>query len=393
MRTPFEENFRFRMPVEVHSGYGITEDLITHLDGLNTDRTFVVIDRNVKSHWRVESISAQFAEMGVSDVADGPEGEPDFEYLEDLRDKAKAARATLVIGVGGGSTMDTAKGLSIVLENDGPCSSYQGMEKYIRPGRGCVTIPTLFGSGAEITPSAVFINRKENRKGGINGPAVFAKRALIDPSLMSDAPKQVIASTAMDALVHSIESSAALCATPLTKMFAFDAAKVLFRGLTDLGTPSRQQQALEGIAEGAFKAVLSLMHSEQGLAGGASYPLGVFYDVPHGIGGGRLLPHAITYNESKQTGIWDDLANHLGNFESEDLTAGVYLAKRLLSFMEEFEVPSLRQWLKGADLDLLASETYNFRGVMEQNPVVFSQRDISHFFEVVVPNDTELQRF
>lgn len=387
MRCPPNERYRFRMPTEVHCGVGITEDIRAHLGTLPAERIVVVVDSNVQRLASVRAILDQLAVFSETSILMGPAEEPDFAYLEDLKALAAAKNPSLVIGIGGGSTMDSAKGLAIVLENPGPCSAYQGLELYKRPGRPCIAIPTLFGSGAEMTPSAVFFNREKNKKGGINGKAVFPALALVDPVLMNEVPLPVAAATAMDALVHSIESSVARCSTPLTRRFAVAAVGTLFAALDGLDGKDRLT-ALSLLAEGAFLAILSLMHSEQGLAGGASYPMGVFYNVPHGVGGGRILPHAVRANDARRPGLYDGLAQSaLGWSAASGTSSAATLATTLIGYMERYQVPRLERWLADADLGMLSREIHAFRGVMEQNPVDYSADEIRGFLEKLMANE------
>ncbi len=388
MRTPASELYRFRMRTEIHCGADIAQDTAPHLQGLDTSRISLIVDGHVKDMPRVQALGDDLAKRGEVQHLEGSQGEPDFEYLEALRDHARGHSPTLVVGVGGGSTMDAAKGLAIVLTNDGPCETYQGLELYSNPGVPCLTIPTLFGSGAELTPSAVFINRKKGKKGGINGPAVFPTLALVDPNMLESAPLPLIGATAMDALVHSIESYAARCSTPMTRHFAVGAVRALFGALNGFVADGFSTRSASLLAEGTFLGITSLMHSEQGLAGGASYPMGVFNGVPHGIGGGRCLPHALLLNASRTPGLWDGLAESaLSWLPSSRESSAEFLARRLVSYMEQLQVPRLSQFLEGCDLGSLAREIHAFRGVMEQNPVDLSERDVEAFLSEMLTDE------
>ncbi len=388
MRTQPDEIFRLRMPTEVHCAPGALGDVAPRLAGLDTSRVTAVVDRNVASLPVIRGLLDQLDASGALQVLDGPAGEPDFAGLEALRAEARRAGPSLLFGVGGGSTMDAAKGLAIVLTNDGPCDRYQGMELYDNPGVPCVTVPTLFGSGAEVTPSAVFINRASNRKGGINGRHVFPRLALIDPMILDAAPKSLIATTAMDAMVHGIEAAVARCATPISRMFSIDAAGALFRALARMDGEGPDETAFALLAEGALKAIIGLMHSEQGLAGAASYPMGAFHDVPHAVAGGRCLPHAVMLNGSHMPHLWDDLAQRvLGWRPQEAESSAEAIAGRLLELLARYDVPRLSRWLSDADLPALAKEVQAFRGVMEQNPVDLSVSQIRAFLEGILADE------
>ncbi len=393
MRAQAGEGFRFRMLTEVHCGIGITDDLEEHLVGLSLTNCTVVVDRNIRESLQVKRVLNILGGISNLQCIDGPAGEPDFEYLEDLKSLALANKPATIVGIGGGSTLDAAKGLGIVLTNDGPCEQYQGLDLYKNPGVPCVAIPTLFGSGAEITPSAVFFNRSKNKKGGINGRAVFPRVALVDPKMMVGAPLPLIGSTAMDALVHSIESFAARCATPVSKMFSLNAVQSLFYALNIIKEDSSCLEGLSSLALGTFQAITALMHSEQGLAGGSSYPMGVFCNIPHGVGGGRSLPHAIMFNAGKHEGLWDELATGVGWSQEAGVNSARMLAEKLLAIMKDFDVPLLGEWLKEGDIPLLSQEIYDFQGVMEQNPVELSVEDMGAFLGAILKNELSLEQY
>lgn len=391
MRTPVDEQYRFRFLTEMRCGVGVTDNLAQHLQDLAYTRCTAIIDRGIKQLSQIESINSQLSAISDLQILDGPVGEPDFEYLEDIRASARNHQPSLVIGVGGGSTMDAAKGVAITLTNDGPCDGYQGLDLYTKPGLPCVTIPTLFGSGAEVTPSAVFINRRLNRKGGINGRAIFPFRALVDPKMMVGIDMAVLGATAMDALVHAVESYTARCATSVSQMFSRQAFSTLINALDELGQRPDSLKGLTFLAEGAFLAITALMHSEQGLAGGSSYPLGVYCSVPHGVAGGRCLPHAIAYNASKSHGMWDEFATLTLGWEKGNGDSAHVLAKKIAGYLQLFNVPYLKDWLADADCDLLAREIHAFRGVMDQNPVSLDLDEIREFLTTVLSNEDYLQ--
>jgi alcohol dehydrogenase class IV len=384
MRTPAEETFRFRMPVEVHSGPGVSRrDIGTRLASLPANRISLVVDPGVEGSTGAEAVRDALAGVGELHSLAGPVAEPDFTYLEEVREAALSHAPTLIVGLGGGSTMDAAKGLAIVLNNDGPCASFQGLDKYERPGVPCVTVPTLFGSGAEVTPSAVFINRDAERKGGINGAGVFPKLALVDPELVVGAPRHIIASTALDAMVHAVESYEARCATPVTRRFSQVAFLHLSAALDRLAEDHGDVEALDTLGQGAFFGILALLHSEQGLAGGASYPMGVHFGVPHGVAGGRTLPHAILFNAARRRELWADFQDGIGG------TGASAVARRIHALSEAMDVPRLSEWIQPGSIPFLAERTHAFQGVMQQNPVELQVEDITEFFEGLFKQESQ----
>jgi len=300
-----------------------------------------------------------------------PAGEPDIYKLEHIKQAVKSQAPELVIGLGGGSTMDMAKGLAAVYTNPKHAAEYQGLDLLENPGLPCITIPTLFGSGAEITPSAVMINHEKKKKGGINGRYVFPTLALVDPEFGQGIPKPVLGATACDALVHATEAYVARCATPLSKIFSKEATLTLMDAVSLLATDSNSLAGLEKLAFGSLLAINGLMHSEAGIAGAISYPMGTLYAVPHGLAGGRLLIESIRYNTAKAPDLFKALLPQSSD-ASGTLIATVQQA------LDAFEIGKLGTYFDQNGAKLIGEAAFEFKAILGFNPVeVPSAQDLT----------------
>lgn len=373
MKAQAGELFRFRFLTEVRFGIGIRSKVNDYLNELQAHSGLLLFDENaVKTSQAKELINKINASIKAFELA-LPRGEPEISELEKLRDKARICGADVVIGVGGGSVLDMAKGLAAVLPNNKPAAEYQGWDKLEKPALPSIMIPTLFGAGTEVTASAVMINREKKIKGGINGRYVFPRMAIIDPELGINAPAQIVGATALDALVHSIEGYVAQCATPLSRMCSGNAAIIMLPALFKLAANNSSLEALEEVAFASLLAVTGLMHSESGICGAISYPLGLHYGVPHGLAGGLVMPRAILYNAENGCTLYSDLV--AGRYNP--LMAAKKLSASISELIAVFGLPSLSKFgVSNENVQKLAEEIFSFKTVLDMNPVKIDSPDI-----------------
>lgn len=363
MKIQSWETLCFRSLTEVHFGKGIRHHLSSLLERFKATNVVVIADPYaVKNSIVSEFIQSLNTYYSVT-LIHTPDGEPDIYKLEGIKQAALLSKPQVVIGIGGGSTMDMAKGLAVVYTNPQHASEYQGLDLLENPGLPCITIPTLFGSGAEITPSAVMINHVKQKKGGINGRFVFPTLAIIDPELGQGIPAHILGATACDAFVHAVEGYIATCATPFSKLFSKEATHLLTDSIRLLSKDSNCVDGLEKLAYGAILAINGLMHSEASLAGPISYPMGTLYSIPHGLAGGRLIKQSILFNDTHQPGIFNSLFAH-----SKDSSA--QLCETVDLALTSFHIKSLRDYIDEAGALRIADATFtHFKPTLGFNPV------------------------
>jgi alcohol dehydrogenase class IV len=222
--------------------------------------------------------------------------EPDYEYLDAVASEFRESPPELIVGIGGGSTLDLAKGVGILLRNEGPGIAYRGVDLVGRPGVPVVCVPTTAGSGSETTATASFIDLTTRTKLGINGRHVGPALAVLDPDLLIGSPRSVTVGSGLDALVHAIEAVTAKSANTLSSLLGREAARLLFAALPRAVDASDDRDARTGTLLGAHLAGLAMQNAAGGPASGISYPIGVHHGVPHGYAGGVLLPYVVSAN-------------------------------------------------------------------------------------------------
>lgn len=302
--------------------------------------------------------------------------EPTYDILEDKRLELDDLEIEVFVGIGGGSAIDMAKGLSVLYSNEGPAISYRGFDKFKVPISPIIAIPTTAGTGSEITPNASFIDTDEKRKMGINGEGIRPKFAILDPELTLSCPLNPTISAGVDSLVHATEAFAAKKSNVMAKMFAKNGFKLVFNNLPKLAQNLDNIELREKVMYGAFLSAIALMNSGTGPAAAMSYPLGVHYAVPHGIGGGIFLPHVIQHNIN--AGYIDYIELMDKNEKKSERKASIKFIDKVWQVWEELTVPQdLKDFgMMDKDTDRFISDTMDLKLALDQNPVPFYENEI-----------------
>jgi alcohol dehydrogenase len=193
--------------------------------------------------------------------------------------------------------MDLGKGVALLLSNNVPALSLKGFPKDVNDPVPLVTVPSILGSGAEVSFNAVFIDEAEGRKLGINSRKNFPKKSVIDPNLSMTAPRESVIASAMDSLVHCVDSFGSLKHTALSRIFSIEGFQRTFSALQQ-DQLDRAESRLD-LAIGSVCGIVALMNSGDGPTNGFAYYLGVKHKVPHGLAGSIFLKEVMRYNHDQ----------------------------------------------------------------------------------------------
>ncbi len=298
-------------PGRVVFGAGVIDligDLVQELGG---GRVLVVTDPGVTAAGHVHRASVSLRRAGLevavfSEVRENP-GERD---VAEAAAAAKAHGATFLVGLGGGSAMDCAKGANFVFTNGGRMEDYWGFGKASRPMLPSVGAPCTAGTGSEAQSFAVISREDDHRKMACGDPKARFLATLLDPELARTAPPHVMAATGLDAFSHAMESFVATAANPYSRMFASEGFRRLLRGFEIVVEAQRadsqarsDQKSEEEINElwgemllGANLAGAAIEASMLGAAHGLANPLTARYDITHGVAVAVMLDHVVRYN-------------------------------------------------------------------------------------------------
>ncbi len=294
-------------------GIGAVKELPEIVRSLDKNKPLIVTDRGIVKAGICERIQKILKNENIgSDVFDGVESDPSVETAYRCLDVAAECKCDLLIGIGGGSSLDIAKVTSILLTNGGDVLQYTGIDKVPLPGIETVLIPTTAGTGSEVTPIAVLSDRKEHLKKGIVSDRLYSKVALIDPELMTGLPPKVTAYTGMDALTHAIEAYTNKYSQPFVDTFAIEAIQLIGQNLTKAVKTGSDMEARYNMALASLYGGLCLGSVNTAAVHALAYPLGGTFDVPHGVANALLLPYVMEFNLPSNLKKYADIASALG---------------------------------------------------------------------------------
>ncbi|MBW2063822.1 MAG: iron-containing alcohol dehydrogenase [Deltaproteobacteria bacterium] len=222
--------------------------------------------------------------------------EPSPQLADEGAEIAKEENVGAVIGLGGGSTMDVAKAIAVLVNNGGKAVDYIGLGLVKKPGLPTIMVPTTSGTGSEATFTAVFTMRENKAKGGINSPFLYPSVAVLDPELTLGLPREITAYTGMDALTHALESYTSLQAHFMSEPVSLSAVELIAGNIREAVADGDNYGFRESMMKGSYLAGLGLAMAGVGAVHAMAYPLGAFFDVPHGVANAVMLPYVLAYN-------------------------------------------------------------------------------------------------
>jgi len=291
------QNFSVNQPTRILFGLDAVKQLSDLIRDLGGRRVFLVADPGLKSAGIITRISAilDTAKIPYS-LYDKVTPEPGLKLADQGLRLAQKNKADCVVGVGGGSALDIAKAISILLTNGGKAEDYLGLGKIKLQGVPKIMIPTTAGTGAEVTFTAVFINEKTNSKGGMNGDPLYPDAAILDPLLTLSLPPHVTAATGIDAFTHALEAFVSTQAHTLSDMYALEAIELINNNLRLAYANGTNLEARSAMLLGSLLGGKALATAGVGLVHAMAYPLGGMFNTAHGLANAVLLPYVVEYN-------------------------------------------------------------------------------------------------
>ncbi|MBR2544803.1 MAG: iron-containing alcohol dehydrogenase [Erysipelotrichaceae bacterium] len=275
--------------------------------------------------------------------------EPNDIIVKQGAEAYKASGCDFLIALGGGSPIDTAKAISVLLASDAPLSSYMGKLIDI-PRPGLVAIPTTAGTGSEATKFTIINDTETKVKMLLTGACLIPDLAIIDPMFTISAPKSVTSHTGIDALCHALESYTSRKSQPLSDTFALSAIKRIFGNLRTCYNEGHNTEARIQMSLAALEAGISFNNSSVTIVHGMSRPMGALFHVPHGLSNAMLLKECMDFAVKGAYDRFADVSRYLGFSDSEDdkEAAEVFL-KELSSLLNDLHVPTMSEY--GIDKD------------------------------------------
>ncbi len=375
-----------RSPHLILAGLGAFERLGPEAKGMGATKALVVTDKGVmdsgtgkktKEILEKEGIGVEFYNQVLSD--------PDVACFEACLGMAKKQKFDLMVGIGGGSSMDIASITSVMLTNPGTVYDYFGVNLVKNPGVPTILIPTTSGTGAEVTPNAILTDTKEHLKKAVVSPYILPRVAIIDPLLAVTMPPSVTSSSGIDALTHAVESYTSNNANILTDLFAREAMILIGRSLRTAVANGNNLEARYDMSIGSLYAGISLANAGVTAVHALAYPLGGTFNVAHGIANGLLLPYVMEFNVLGNIPKFAQISQFLG--EKVDhlplLEQANQSARAVKALYRDLKIPQSLTELKvpKEGISAMAKAAMNVTRLMGNNPRAMTVQDVERIYE------------
>jgi len=288
----------FSMRTRVMGSVGLVRELGDQVTRLGVRRAFIVSDRNLNQVGLVERAKEGLAAGGVAVVGEFLDVPPnsDVAVVERAAAAATAAGGDVLVAIGGGSVIDTAKGMNMVLSKGGNLMDYQGLGLVNEPLGKLVAVPTTAGTGSEVTNMAVIKDPGARIKYSFTSPYLGPDLAVLDPEMTLGLPPGLTASTGMDALTHAIEAYLSTSANPISDGLALHAVRVINQWLPRATHEGSNVEARYWMLIGSNLAGAAFSNALVGCVHAMAHALGGLFDVPHGLANAILLAPGLEYN-------------------------------------------------------------------------------------------------
>lgn len=315
------------------------------------NKAFIVTGRHVAVSDMMKQLTALLDENGIGCVIfDGITGEPTDTMIENGVEMLKSSGCDFIIGIGGGSPLDSAKAIAAMAVNEGSIADYNGKEitGEILP---LAAIPTTAGTGSEATKFTVITDSEKGIKMLLKGDVLVPKLAIVDSSFTVGTPKSVTSATGLDALTHAVEAYTSRKAFSMTDTLAVSAVKRIMKYLPIAYKEPDNSLAREQMSIAAFEAGICINNSSVTIVHGMSRPIGALFHVPHGMSNAMLLKECLSFAVS---GAYEKFANlgretGVASDSDSDETAAEKFIDSLQSICDVCEIPTLEQY--GIDRD------------------------------------------
>lgn len=338
----------FLVPSKILSGVGAINDLGANIEGKGK-KALIVTDKFMIKFGNVARVTNALDAAGIAySVFDGVAGEPTDKMVAAGLSQYKADNCDFLIALGGGSPIDTAKAIGVMLAGEAEkISDYMHKSITVKVPY-LVAIPTTAGTGSEATKFTIIADTENNVKMLLAGPSVLPALAVVDPAFTMTAPPSVTANTGIDALCHAVEAYTSRKAQPLSDTFALSAIKKIHKNLPICYSDGKNEQARMQMALGATEAGIAFNNSSVTIVHGMSRPIGALFHVPHGLSNAVLLPACMKFAIKENTARFADIARIMGVAEADtpDNEAAEAFVTEVTRFCKALGIPSVEDVLK-----------------------------------------------
>ena len=368
-----------------YHGAGAIKEIVTEVRGRGFKKAFLCSDPDLVKFGVTGKVTSILDESNLSyELYTNIKANPTIENVKSGVEAYKKSGADYIIAVGGGSSMDTAKAIGIIINNKefDDVVSLEGVAPTKNKSVPIIAVPTTAGTAAEVTINYVITDVEKNRKFVCVDTHDIPVVAIIDPEMMQSMPKGLTAATGMDALTHAIEGLITRGAWEMSDMFHIKAIELISKHLR--GAVENTKEGREGMALGQYIAGMGFSNVGLGIVHSMAHPLGALYDTPHGVANAIILPTVMEYNAEVTGDKYKYIAKAMGVENVENMSveeyrkAAIDAVKKLSS---DTGIPSnLKDIVKVEDIDFLAQSAYD-DACRPGNPKETSVEDIANLYK------------
>jgi alcohol dehydrogenase class IV len=373
----------FKIANKLITGQAAIEQLAAELTRLNVNNPLIVTDAILVKSGTVDLALAQLGGRRYG-IFDQVKPEPEISIVEDCTRAYRDGGHDGLIGLGGGSAIDIAKGVAAFAGHEGPLAELFGVDLVKRKGPALIAIPTTAGTGSEVTNVAIFSDKEAQLKKGIVSDYLLPDVALVSPIMTLTCPRSVTAASGVDALVHAVESYLSVNASPITDAIALGAIKLIAKALPKAYANPANLQAREDMATASLMAGMAFGNAGVGAVHALAYPLGGRFNIAHGVSNALLLPYVMEWNKMACVERFRDIAEAMGVRVAElsDKDAADQAVKAMADLCAAVDIPSgMRSFNVPEDaIPAMAEEASKIDRLMRNNPRKLTAADIEKIY-------------
>ena len=375
---------RFILNETSYHGAGAIQAIVTEAQGRGFKKAFVCSDPDLVKFGVTAKVTDLLDAAGLAyELYSDIKPNPTIENVQNGVAAFKAAEADYIIAIGGGSSMDTAKAVGIIITNPeyADVRSLEGVAPTKNPCVPIIAVPTTAGTAAEVTINYVITDVEKNRKMVCVDPHDIPVIAVVDPDMMATMPKGLTAATGMDALTHAIEGYITAGAWELSDMFHIKAIEIIAKSLR--GAVANTPEGREGMALGQYVAGMGFSNVGLGIVHSMAHPLGALYDTPHGVANAIILPTVMEYNAPATGEKYREIARAMGVQGVDTMTQEEY-RKAAIDAVKQLStdvgIPAdLKDIVKVEDVPFLAQSAFD-DACRPGNPRTTSVEEITELY-------------
>jgi len=378
-------NFIFQTTPKIIFGKNCLKNLPEELISRNASSAFIICDPAVNQMSVFGQVLNDLKTHKIKvSVYSEIKSDPDFENADNARDCIIATNPDIVIGMGGGSTMDIAKIASITAKTGEDSHYIAKTGRVSNKGLPLILIPTTAGTGSEVTHISIFSDNTEIVKTGIVHPYLYADLAILDPLLTLNLPQSVTSFSGLDALIHALESLTSKISTPFTEILAFDALKIIYNNILRVFENPKDIEARSYMLYGSMLAGMAFANSSVAAIHAFAYPIGAKFHIPHGLANSIMLLPVLRYNLETGLGNYSLVAKALGikTKGNSEYDISEQLIYRINTLVDKLEINrNLGNYgVKSSDIPDLAKSVIKITRLLSNNPREININDAERLY-------------